>query len=65
LAAGRGAELSVTYPTVEGDPITDYYRVTPEGHFEVYSDGTEDRYGDGRWSYTDCGRREALRELAC
>lgn len=56
-AAATGAELAVTTPTVEGDPITSYYRVGPgiEG-LEVYVDGTKDRFGDPQhpWTYTSC-----------
>ena len=30
-AADEGAELAVTRPTTEGDPVTEYYRVLPGG----------------------------------
>ncbi|MFF2485550.1 hypothetical protein ACFVSU_04070 [Microbacterium sp. NPDC058062] len=44
-----GAELAVTRPTTEGDPFTAYYRVLPGGGWEIYTDMTKDRYGEGWW----------------
>lgn len=55
VASHRGAELTVTYGTTEGDPITAYFRVTPDGSFEVYTDATKDTFGSQRWEYLDCG----------
>ena len=49
--AGEGAELQVDQVTVEGDPVTSWYRVTPEGRLEVYTDATADAFGSGRWEY--------------
>ncbi|MBT2370302.1 hypothetical protein J7E88_34780 [Streptomyces sp. ISL-10] len=37
LKSGESTELKVTYPTVEGDPIREYYRLTPQGRLEVYT----------------------------
>ena len=48
-ATMAGAELAVTRPTVEGDPITQYYRVLPGGGWEIYTDMTRDAYGEGWW----------------
>ncbi|MEV4688064.1 hypothetical protein [Microbacterium sp. LWH3-1.2] len=50
-ATTAGAELAVTRPTVEGDPIAEYYRVLPGGGggWEIYTDMTQDRYGEGWW----------------
>ncbi|MGW1550661.1 hypothetical protein ACWCQX_28400, partial [Streptomyces sp. NPDC002346] len=42
LKNGESAELKATYPTVEGDPIREYYRLTPQGRLEVYTDSTDD-----------------------
>lgn len=57
LDAGRatGAELVVTTPTTEGDPMRAYYRVGPgvDG-LEIYRDTTADTYGSGGWSFTRC-----------
>lgn len=68
-AGPAGAELAVTRPTVEGDPVTEYYRVLPSGGWEVYIDMTRDAYGGGWWLNTcpeatsmldlgDCGSTE-------
>ena len=48
-ATTDGAELAVARPTVEGDPITQYYRVLPGGGWEIYTDMTRDAYGEGWW----------------
>jgi hypothetical protein len=62
-AAEEGAELSVTRPTTEGDPVTEYYRVLPGDGWEAYIDGTEDRHG-GQWWYTDCPDADVIEDLA-
>ena len=62
-AGEEGAELAVTRPTTEGDPITEYYRAIPGGGWEAYIDGTNDRHG-GIWWYTPCPDAEALADLA-
>lgn len=62
-AGAEGAELAVTRPTTEGDPVTEYYRVLPDGGWEAYLDGSMDRYG-GQWWYTDCPDAEAIEDLA-
>ena len=59
----EGAELSVTRPTTEGEPITEYYRVLPGGGWEAYIDATEDSSGGGWW-YTDCPDAETIEDLA-
>jgi len=53
-AGSDGAEASVTEPTVEGDPVTTYYRVTPNGHWETYVDSTQDAFGSGEWEFMAC-----------
>ncbi len=65
LDSGEGAELTVTYPTVEGDPITIYRRVTPTGTVEVYTDSTEDNFGQHRWTYKTCENATLPRILDC
>jgi hypothetical protein len=62
-AGDEGAELAVTRPTTEGDPVTEYYRVLPGGGWEAYIDGSQDREG-GVWWYTDCPDAETLDDLA-
>jgi hypothetical protein len=62
-AGPEGAELSVTRPTTEGDPVTEYYRVLPGGGWEAYLDGSMDRYGS-QWWFTDCPDARGLEDLA-
>jgi hypothetical protein len=62
-AGDEGAELAVTRPTTEGDPVTEYYRVLPGGGWEAFIDGSQDRNG-GIWWYTDCPDAEAIEDLA-
>ncbi|WP_166846048.1 hypothetical protein [Isoptericola sp. BMS4] len=52
-AWGSGAELTVTTPTVEGDPTTTYYRVGGGG-LEIFRDTTADTYGAGAWRRKTC-----------
>ncbi|HWV79256.1 MAG TPA: hypothetical protein VN027_18250 [Isoptericola sp.] len=54
-ASGEGAELVVRSLTVEGDPIVEYWRTGPgiDG-LEVYSDNTQDTYGDQVWRHRVC-----------
>ncbi|MFE5593656.1 hypothetical protein [Streptomyces sp. NPDC056549] len=65
LKNGESAELKVTYPTVEGDPIHEYYRLTPQGRLELYTDSTEDHYSDQKWSFAECYTPEWLPEISC
>ncbi|MEU6950703.1 hypothetical protein ABZ957_36785 [Streptomyces sp. NPDC046316] len=65
LKSGEGAELKVSYPTVEGDPIREYYRLTPQARLEVYTDSTDDRYSDQKWSFVECHSSEWLAEISC
>jgi len=54
-AAGEGAELVVTSTTVEGDPIVEYHRVGPTiDGLEIYTDGTQDTFGEQVWTYRSC-----------
>lgn len=62
---GEGAELTVSFPTVEGDPVREHYRLTPEGALEVYVDSSGDPNSDGNWSMSDCYAAEWLPELTC
>ncbi|MGW4825222.1 hypothetical protein ACWEP4_41600 [Streptomyces sp. NPDC004227] len=65
LKSGESAELKVTHPTVEGDPIREYYRLTPQGRLEVYTDSTDDHFSDRKWSFAECYTPEWLVEISC
>ncbi|WP_141206060.1 hypothetical protein [Streptomyces griseorubiginosus] len=65
LKSGEGAELKVAFPTVEGDPIREYYRLTPQATLEVYTDSTDDHYSDQKWSFAECYTPEWLAEISC
>jgi hypothetical protein len=54
LAAGRPAELIRTFATIEGDPITEYYRVLGAGRVEVFVDSTQDSFGSRKWTHLLC-----------
>jgi hypothetical protein len=52
---GNGAELVQVATTVEGDPITTYYRVKPGGEYEIFTDNSQDSFrGDPAWVYDVC-----------
>ncbi len=53
---GRGAELSSTLTTIEGDPITRIVRVHETGLIEVFVDATRDAFGSGEWERLECTR---------
>jgi hypothetical protein len=65
LDDGEGAELKVRFPTVEGDPITEYYRVTPAGGTEIYVDSTQDAFGAQEWSFARCDRPTTVLDVNC
>ena len=65
LEAGESAELKVTAPTVEGDPVRTYYRLTPKGALEVYVDSTDDSFGSQDWSFTECDTATWLPGVSC
>ncbi len=65
MDSGRGAELVVRYPTTEGDPVTDYYRVNPDGSTEVYTDSTQDAFGDQKWSVATCDEPRTVLDVNC
>ncbi|MEH3076696.1 MAG: hypothetical protein PGN11_08425 [Quadrisphaera sp.] len=62
-----GAELVVTVPTTEGDPIRTHYRHLPgQPGLEVLVDSTDDRYGSGTWGRQSCPEATSLSDLgAC
>jgi hypothetical protein len=59
LRTGGEAELGLTYPTVEGDPIGRWYRVSG-GRLEIYEDSTKDPHGSGEWTHQECPAPERL-----
>jgi hypothetical protein len=65
LDSKGGGELKVRSPTVEGDPITEYYRVTPTGTTEIYVDATEDQFGDQEWSFAQCDQPTTVLDVNC
>ena len=65
LKSGESAELKVTQPTVEGDPYREYYRLTPQGGLEVYTDSTDDHNSDQKWSFAKCYTPEWFAEVSC
>jgi len=49
------AELAVITPTTEGDPIVTFYRTSADSPgFELYVNGSYDRYGAGEWAHLTC-----------
>jgi hypothetical protein len=52
--SGGGAELAVSTPTLEGQPVVTYTRALVGGGFEVFHDSTRDDYGAGVWVLTRC-----------
>jgi hypothetical protein len=54
--SGEGGELQVITFSEEGDPISYYYRATPEAYgYEVFVDSTADRFGGyRRWELYQC-----------
>jgi hypothetical protein len=63
--SGAGGELVLTYLTTEGDPIVEYRRVTRAGTTEVYTDATNDKFGDRRWLYGSCATPTSALGGAC
>lgn len=51
----RGAELVVTAPTDEGDPVVTWFRALPTGGVEIWTDIRQDKFaGEGSWQYSLC-----------
>ena len=65
LDSGGDGELVVRYPTVEGDPITEYYRVLSDGTTEVYVDSTEDPNSDQTWGFASCDQPTSALDVSC
>ena len=53
MSASDAAELAVTSPTTEGDPIPRYYRVTDAG-LEIWTDSSLDTWSHGGWTHETC-----------
>lgn len=56
---GARAKLTTLRATVEGDPITMYYRVLSARRLEMIVDTREDRYGPRGWYRHICARVSA------
>lgn len=65
LESGGGAELKVQAPTTEGDPITTYYRVTPDRTTEAFIDSTADAFGPRTWMHTACNHPRTVLQVSC
>jgi hypothetical protein len=48
LTANKPARLEVSFPTTEGDPITQTYQHLEAGRVQVVTDATQDRLGSGK-----------------
>ena len=61
---GSSAELVRIRTTFEGDRIRTYYRVTPAGRYEIFTDNSQDAYlGNGpAWTYDVCALPDDLRQ---
>lgn len=65
LESGEPAEIAVTYPTDEGDPIRAWFRLTGD-EMEIYEDATDDPFGSGEWMFSTCAPPEELgRTIGC
>lgn len=62
---GTGGEAVVHFSTVEGDPITEYLRVFPQGQVEVFTDATLDKFGSQRWHRSTCANVDAALDQDC
>ena len=65
LTSRTGGELVLSYLTTEGDPVTEYRRVTPAGTTEVFTDATKDQLGDHTWLYGSCDHPASATDVAC
>jgi hypothetical protein len=50
----RGAEFVSHESTIEGDPITNYFRVHETGVVEIFVDATQDKFGSEQWERIRC-----------
>jgi len=63
--AATGAELVVSRPTTEGDPIVTYYRTGPGiAGVEVFTDTTADQFGPRTWTHEMCARLDGAHDPA-
>ena len=51
---GTGAEFASIMTSIEGDPIATIWRTIPGGGVEMLYDATQDKFGSGGWSRTNC-----------
>jgi hypothetical protein len=65
MRSGAGGELTVRSPTTEGDSVVEYYRVTPTGSTEIYTDSTHDPNSNEGWSYGECDEPRSVLDVVC
>jgi len=65
LRHGKGAELTITRTTVEGDPVREYYSLSPQGTLQLYVDSTDDRFGARKWTVDHCFTPPWLAHVNC
>ncbi|VEG14921.1 Uncharacterised protein [Mycolicibacterium phlei] len=54
-ASGGGGELKIVQSTIEGDPVTTYYRVfSPQQKVEIFIDYSGDQFSNVGWSHVFC-----------
>jgi hypothetical protein len=54
IGAG-GAELILTAPTDEGDPVVSWFRALPTGGVEIWTDVRQDKFaGEAAWQHSLC-----------
>lgn len=59
IGAG-GAELVLTSPTDEGDPVVTWLRALPAGGMEIWADFRRDKFaGEAAWQYSLCPNAES------
>jgi hypothetical protein len=65
LTAGASARVTLTYPTIEGDPVHDHYLLHGDGTVTLYEDPTEDPNGADEWATTECFEPDWLPTATC
>jgi hypothetical protein len=54
VGAGSSADLKVTRPTIEGDPIPMSFHADPDGQILVITDSRQDRFGNQVVTHAVC-----------
>jgi len=63
----RGAELVTLDLRPNGSTVHTFYRATPDGRLEIWTQTTRNAPGrmSSRWAYTDCVPTDDLRRQPC